>query len=1073
MGGGIPVSDTNLLAPSDYSKVRMELFEKIGTGEYKIRYEAALTFLQLAVAAVVDGADTGFNTLAKIQVLIEELQAGVDINWQDFVPQTTLPSYKIGRIFYEEAENTWTAWNDIEGIGLQLGEELRARLVNDTGSTLLNGAAVAVTGAVGTSLKVELLDASDLDSAIRGFGLITLTVVDGSPTYAVRYGAVRELNTVGIAVGSVVYGDPDTLGGWTSTRPKAPNYPVRLGLCLVEHATQGVIAVDTLAFNGSDTSVNSEGTLNGVVIDTPQVDFYTSGGNIWVEITNQRQPTKDLAFMLDGVRYLLNTTTGGGPNNGAYAQLVAGADSETLFENYMYIWLNAGVPQLKVDTLATSDERAEIGKVSLFDVTRTLSEGVYKFRRSNDAPDNGISDGFNRWMADALRDKLGTTYWSGIDPTAVVNSTPSVTVATTTGIATQAHRSSFDLQDGTKYWVYNDNANQAVYDQVADLATIVETAAGVSLAVNGAYYRLPVYGMQNSASGGALSASDKLIVTRPLGFYANAASALVDASNFDVRPNDIKTEGVLFKICTLVISRTSGGGSTWTLIDTIDNRTRLIGGSGGGGADSGGGTDDKVRVTATDTVNGYLDPKFTVGDEFTKETVLPTGNASLLIKFKGWIFNTARTFKHILSSSATADRTQTLQDKNGTIALSEDFAKTNVAAVAPAVTNDNTEGYAVESRWVDTVTGKEYVCTDATTGAAVWTETTQSGGNEFLDGDFQIKNTTDPTKIATLSATKIQTGQTKQYQFPANSGELIAVSAKSKTYSSSPIFTYADGMYQVMPVTGNVTPLISGIPFGGKVVIAFKIDSTGGHTITLGASFGTKRDDSFADITSAAADATYFVEIEKDDSEVYYRILGSGTGESFGGGGSSGGHTWYLNDVEIETTARAKLNVQDNGEIPSVVDDGTNDQILYYLYLANALDYDPSTQQAGDAMCRNAANDGFEPVAVIVDEKLTEPSVEPSLSADGLLDVIIPAGYKIESIIVNETASNAAGNISIGTAASGTQVVNAFAVVADDDKIMTLVADYFSSVNDTDLYVSSSAWGTGVIDLTFVFQQVI
>ena len=47
---------------------------------------------------------------------------------------------------------------------------------------------------------------------------------------------------------------------------------------------------------------------------------------------------------------------------------------------------------------------------------------------------------------------------------------------------------------------------------------------------------------------------------------------------------------------------------------------------------------------------------------------------------------------------------------------------------APTVNNDVDEGYTAGSRWVDVTNDKEYVCLDNTDGAAVWTETTQSGG---------------------------------------------------------------------------------------------------------------------------------------------------------------------------------------------------------------------------------------------------------------------------------------------------------------------------------------------------------
>ena len=44
----------------------------------------------------------------------------------------------------------------------------------------------------------------------------------------------------------------------------------------------------------------------------------------------------------------------------------------------------------------------------------------------------------------------------------------------------------------------------------------------------------------------------------------------------------------------------------------------------------------------------------------------------------------------------------------------------NSATVAPTVTDDSSLGYAIGSTWVDTTSGRWYVCTNATVGAAVW-----------------------------------------------------------------------------------------------------------------------------------------------------------------------------------------------------------------------------------------------------------------------------------------------------------------------------------------------------------------
>ncbi len=60
--------------------------------------------------------------------------------------------------------------------------------------------------------------------------------------------------------------------------------------------------------------------------------------------------------------------------------------------------------------------------------------------------------------------------------------------------------------------------------------------------------------------------------------------------------------------------------------------------------------------------------------------------------------------------------------------------KVNLTATTDPTVNDDTgDGYSVGSRWVNTSTDKEYVCLDASTGAAVWLETTALGGGKFVD----------------------------------------------------------------------------------------------------------------------------------------------------------------------------------------------------------------------------------------------------------------------------------------------------------------------------------------------------
>ncbi len=83
-------------------------------------------------------------------------------------------------------------------------------------------------------------------------------------------------------------------------------------------------------------------------------------------------------------------------------------------------------------------------------------------------------------------------------------------------------------------------------------------------------------------------------------------------------------------------------------------------------------------------------------------------------------------------------------------------ARSNFTATAPpGVTNDTDEGYEPGSVWVDVTNDKAYVCLDKTDGAAVWIETTQTGGGlsnpmttayDFIRGDTGGPG--DPERVA-------------------------------------------------------------------------------------------------------------------------------------------------------------------------------------------------------------------------------------------------------------------------------------------------------------------------------------
>jgi len=75
--------------------------------------------------------------------------------------------------------------------------------------------------------------------------------------------------------------------------------------------------------------------------------------------------------------------------------------------------------------------------------------------------------------------------------------------------------------------------------------------------------------------------------------------------------------------------------------------------------------------------------------------------------------------------------------------------KNNRTATAPPTVNDDSgDGYSVGSRWQDVTNDREYVCLDASVGAAVWRATTRTS-----DGDVHISLKRDKADYKETSST--------------------------------------------------------------------------------------------------------------------------------------------------------------------------------------------------------------------------------------------------------------------------------------------------------------------------------
>jgi hypothetical protein len=778
----------------------------------------------------------------------------------DFAPQDPALSYVLGRIFYDEVENTWTAYNDMSDISLQLGEELRARLENDTGGTLFDGKAVAIIGSVGINLQVELLDTSNIDSSFRGFGLMTQTVLDGNQGYTVRYGAVRNQNTILFTAGEILYGDPDNPGELVNVRPVAPNYPVRIGICVVSDTTLGVIGVDTLAFNGSDTGVNLEGTLNGMVTQTPNINFIVDGGVIYADVTNEYYPTKKLPIVLGGVRYLLDTLTGSG--SGGAARIVvppgnAPSAGDGGQKSWLYVTLNAGVPELGASTSKPTIQNAGICTVVAFDAATTLAAGrPQAYRRENNASDSkteGVtgSYGFTRVLADDSRSR-GSAWDSGQDPTPTVNDT-TIRLALSAGIGKQLHYTGLPAFDGLLYQVYNDATNAITYQNETNLINIVTDAQGGTLLGNGFYYTFRFYYKLNSNGIG-----NDIVVTRPQGHYGSGAGAESDALKYTTTLADTGIEDIVYPLFDLVIGRTGGGGTTVTQYSITSLRSKTPG-VGGGSGGAGVTTDDKIRISSADTTNDYLNPKIAVTDNIIKTILNPAGNEQLQLDIAASIDK-----KVAFELGILIDPDSTYLPANG-VTFDD-----GTSAIYLSTANAMIIRLGGVDRW-RVFTSEFYA--NITLGA-------------------KMKNATPSGTVAgftfhTREDVGIGTPAANQLSLIANSVEAVHIEEKkttfngqvvggshTKSFSATPEFDFADGNTQQITLTANITSwtIANELP-AGAYTIYFTQDGTGGWAIPDPTGIDAETDNSIADFLTTPDSENIVNVFVKPDGTTYWSLV--------------------------------------------------------------------------------------------------------------------------------------------------------------------------------------------------------
>jgi len=169
--------------------------------------------------------------------------ASTAVDYIDFRPLAP-HAQRIRRLAWSDTDQTLEVGMDY-GVLQQVGMNVYARVENSTGSTISRGEVVGFAG-VGPggvlSVAPYLADGSTPSLYILGVMAHDLPNA-GEIGYCTVWGHVSGIDTSAFSVGDVLYASPSSAGGFTATKPTAPNNVIPTAAVLIDDATAGQIFV--------------------------------------------------------------------------------------------------------------------------------------------------------------------------------------------------------------------------------------------------------------------------------------------------------------------------------------------------------------------------------------------------------------------------------------------------------------------------------------------------------------------------------------------------------------------------------------------------------------------------------------------------------------------------------------------------------------------------------------------------------------------------------------------------------------------------------------------------------------
>jgi len=218
-----------------------------------------------------------------------------NINYVDYIPSSSQPTYKEGRVFYETTTHTFCYYDQFSGTTVNIGYENLIRVRNNTGSQINNGQAVYISGAIGQTVTIALAQANDESIIEKTIGLATHDIPNNSFGKVCVFGLVNDINTSSYNEGDRLYVSATVAGGLTSTPPVSANAVKRIGIVQYSHIVNGKILVSPGSSLDND---NSLGTNQEIGATQNAVKSYVDN-SIGVVYSNETGAVKSVESNID------------------------------------------------------------------------------------------------------------------------------------------------------------------------------------------------------------------------------------------------------------------------------------------------------------------------------------------------------------------------------------------------------------------------------------------------------------------------------------------------------------------------------------------------------------------------------------------------------------------------------------------------------------------------------------------------------------------------------------------------------------------------------------------------------